>query len=272
VLLAICLFYALFGRTGTNMSNLQCTINDDLGNIFNWLCMNKLSLNINKTKFMVITNKPFTNIVLSIQNHTLECVSEMKFLGIILDNKLTFKRHIHAVSNKLSSAVGVMYRIRPFMQSYTLKKIYFALIQSHLIYGILVWGQAAQSNLNRIYSLQKKAIKLIAANSSQPNVVTSIPHFNVLYKLCSVIKLYKCINTEHSPHFNEVLNSLLPNHSQYTRRNLNRFYNIPNHRCNRSQQSFIYHSTSYWNALPNSIKTADDVQKFKKAAKKYYST
>ena len=254
--------------SGENMSELQHNINQDLANVFKWLCVNKLSLNISKTKYMIISNKHFPSVTLKIQDHTLECVPDMKFLGVTLDNKLTFKRHIQIISNKIASSVGILNRIYPFMLPKTMLNVYYALIQSILSYGILAWGKAAVTNLRRIYSLQKRAIKIIGAASGNRSAGgDSLILFNDLYKVCSLTKLYRCINTNHSDYFNRILSSLLPNHSQRTRHNYNRRFHVPYHRCQRSQQSFLYHSTRYWNELPESIKAADNLSSFKSAVK-----
>ena len=258
---------------GKNLSDLNNKVNSDLNNIFNWLCANKLSLNISKTKYMVISNLPSCNVSIKIQDHVLECVSNIKFLGVILDNKLTFKNHILATTGKIASAVGSMYRVKPFMQSKTLANIYYALVQSHLQYAILAWGSAAASNLSRIKSLQKRAINIITSYDNAPiRNRRTFMSFDDLFKLCSLKKLFKCLYTDHSDYFHRILCSLFPNHSLGTRQSNNGTFKVPYHRCTRSQQSFLYQSTRFWNSLPDSIKSIQDPSKFSITIKKHIAT
>lgn len=258
---------------GKNLADLNNKVNSDLNNIFKWLCANKLSLNVSKTKYMVISNMPSCNVSIKIQDQVLDCVSNIKFLGVILDNKLTFKNHIHATAGKIASAVGNMYRLKPFMQSHTLANIYYALVQSHIQYAILTWGSAAASNLTRLKSLQKRAINIIVSSDYPPTCNhRKFMSFDNLFKLCSLNKLFKCLYTDHSDYFHRILCSLIPNHTIGTRQTNNGTFNVPYHRCNRSQQSFLYQSTRFWNAMPDSIKNIQDPSKFSITVKKHIAT
>jgi len=248
-----------------NIGVLTESVNRNLQPIFEWLCVNKLSLNIAKTKYMVISNRPSTNIALKIRDHFIERVAEIKFLGVTLDDKLTFKKHVQNTSNKIASSVGIMYRLKPLVQARTLTSIYFALVQSHLTYAILAWGKTAYTNLRRIRSLHKKAVNYVSpTNGLIPETQKKFMSLDDLYHLHSLCKLFNCLKTDHSEHFRSYLRSLIPNHPISTRRANNGSFNIPYHRCQRSQQSFVYHSISYWNVLPDSVKIIDELSKFKK--------
>ena len=251
-----------------SLSTLSEMVNNDLQLIFEWLCVNKLSLNIAKTKYMAISNRHLSNLSIKIQDHNLERVTEIKFLGIILDDKLTFKKHVQTTSNKIASCVGTLYRLSPFMQQRTLKSIYFALIQSQLTYGILAWGKIAPSNLRRIRSLQKRAVKIISpiVGQTQPNQ-NKFMSLDDLFRLHSLCKLFNCLFTDHSDHFRTYLLSLLPNHSIGTRQINSGAFNVPYHRCKRSQQSFLYHATRFWNALSDSTRSIQEFLKFKNTIK-----
>ena len=146
--------------------------------------------------------------------------------------------------------------------------IYYALVQSHLTYGILAWGKIAQSNLRRILSLQKKAVKIIHPDRSPTNhIINKIMSFEDLFRFHSLCKIFKCLTAGHSDHFCSNLQSLRPNHQVNTRHTNNNAFNVPYHRCNRSQQSFLYHAVNYWNLLPDSIKRIPEFLKFKNAIK-----
>ena len=82
-------------------------------------------------------------------------VKTTKFLGVIIDDKLSWVPHIEYLSNKLKSCIGIINRIRDNIPSPMHKSIYHTLFESHLTYGITVWGGAPNSKLKPLVTLQK---------------------------------------------------------------------------------------------------------------------
>ena len=66
-----------------------------------------------------------------------ECI---KYLGIIIDSSLSWKHHVSNLTKKISRAIGIMYKLRPFLPLNVMKNVYYSLIYSHIIYTIQVWG------------------------------------------------------------------------------------------------------------------------------------
>ena len=85
----------------------------------------------------------------------------MKFLGILLDDKLTWKYHIDYVNNKIARALFAIKQAKHLIPKESMLSLYNALITPHLTYGILAWGNAYQSYLKQTVTLQKKAIRII---------------------------------------------------------------------------------------------------------------
>ena len=104
--------------TGKNSKEMCDKINEDLENIREWLCCNKLSLNILKTHYIVFTprNKVVNDIDICINDVRIERVYVTKFLGIQIDSQLNWKKHIDYICKKLSKCVGIIAKAR--------KKIY----------------------------------------------------------------------------------------------------------------------------------------------------
>ena len=151
----------------TNDKNVTTTetsliINKELERVNNWLAVNKLSLNVKKTKFMVFhtIQKVISPFVpdLKIGNVTLDRVKNFNFLGLTLNENMSWKPHTDIVANKISKYIGVMNRLKRYLPSHILKTIYNSLIQSNLNYSLLAWG----FNCGRLKQLQKKAIRIIA--------------------------------------------------------------------------------------------------------------
>ena len=96
---------------------LRKRLNKDLALLYNWLCANRLSLNAGKTEFIVFrppSCKKFERVTLKLHHSKLFEFSKIKYLGIILDNKLNCKAHTIELAKKLSRAVGLLYKIRNF--------------------------------------------------------------------------------------------------------------------------------------------------------------
>ena len=153
-----------------NLKTLRINLNKDLKLLHEWLCANRLSLNEGKTEFIVF-RPPRCNIGVRITltlNHTkLFESSKVKYLGIILDNKLNWKPHITELCKKLSRAVGLLYKIGHFCPPPVLRSLYFSLFNSHLSYGLSVWGNANDVFIKKIKSLQKRAVTAIASPSGR---------------------------------------------------------------------------------------------------------
>ena len=147
-----------------NLKSLRRKMNKDLDNLFDWLCANRLSLNAKKTEFILFRPKnDYDNrIKLKINQFTIRESPKINYLGVLLDNKLSWKFHITELCKKLSRGIGLLYKMRKYCKSETLKSIYYSLFHSHLIYGLPVWGLAATSLTNKIFMLQKRAIRIVS--------------------------------------------------------------------------------------------------------------
>ena len=123
-----------------------------------WFKVNKLSLNVSKTNYMVFgkTKGVSDNCHININDVELEQVSSTKFLGIYIDNKLNWHKHILHVENKIAKSVSIMYKVKYLLDEAALLTIYTSLILPYLNYCIEIWGNTYPSNLKEIIVLQKK--------------------------------------------------------------------------------------------------------------------
>ena len=127
-------------------------MNIGLKKIDEWLQANRLSLNISKTSYMIfLDSKILPDMNLEIRGESTSKVTTAKFLGINIDQNLSFKSHTEHLCVKLSRVL--VYSIRRV--SYLLPEkirlnLYYSLVYSHLSYGILAWGRSSMSNQNCI--------------------------------------------------------------------------------------------------------------------------
>jgi hypothetical protein len=98
---------------------------------------------------------------ISLNNIEIDLVKEVSFLGVILDEHLTWKAHIFHVARKMSKSIGIVKRASFCLSSNSLITLYYSLVYPYMQYCILVWGSTYPSNLYRIVLLQKRIIRIV---------------------------------------------------------------------------------------------------------------
>ena len=155
--------------------------NREVEKIAVWFQANKLLMNTSKTKFMVFspkgTRQPNVNCTLQINGASIPQVNHTNFLGLTIDHKLNWDQHINAISRKISRGIGILSRLKSFLPTYTLQMLYNTLILPHFNYCCLVWGRATQNRLQKVITLQKRAIRI--CTKAQPRE-QSEPLFRML--------------------------------------------------------------------------------------------
>ena len=105
---------------------------------------------------------------------SLECKNYVKYLGVLIDENLSWKYHIAHIASKISKTIGIIASLRHFVPLNTLHHIYISLIQPYLLYGIVAWGAAAKTyNGNKIFILQKRALRLMFFGDYDSHAVPS---------------------------------------------------------------------------------------------------
>lgn len=249
---------------GSNLSVLCDQVTNELSLIDNWLKANRLSLNVSKCSFMIMThNNIDVEPIIVVRNTPIPRVSKTKFLGVIIDDKLRFSDHIEAVSKKISRAVGAMYRLSSIIPRNLLNTLYYSLVYSHLTYCIVLWGRGNVADITKIGRIQKRALNLL------DNTVESFFNIESIYMYFVLVKMYKCIYLGDHPYFNSKFDILIPVHSHCTRLTNSSSFNIPFYRKSLSQKFFSYQGIVSWNSLPEFIKNSVNLHSFKKTLKSY---
>ena len=168
-------------------------MNTELKKLYNWLCANRLSLNIKNINCCIFSppSKTYTcNKIVSLNNQTITQIGEqnkddaIQFLGIYIDRHLTWKKHIYIICSKISKATFVINRVKHVLPHSALKPLYYTLIHSHMTYGIQAWGNS--TSITKLGVLQKRVIRVIKQNRSHTDPIfksESIITISDLYKL-----------------------------------------------------------------------------------------
>ena len=153
---------------GNNYSNLIKLLNSELEKLSIWLKSNKLTLNVQKTYYMVFHRsriKTDTHAVITMDNVCLQRTDSFKYLGVIINHKLNWIQHIDYVKNKISNGIGIMYRARNCLTKKSLLNLYYSYIHPYLIYCIEIWGISPQTHLNPLLLMKKKIIRIVTFTS-----------------------------------------------------------------------------------------------------------
>ena len=145
--------------------------------------MYRLSLNVGKTEFTIFrppSGSLANRITLTLAGTKIFESLKVKYLGIILDSRLTWKIHVDELCKKLGRTVGMLFKIRHQCIKRVLRSLYFSLFESHLSYGLPVWGCANQALIQKLFILQKKAIRAITFSDFRAHTSPIFKDINVL--------------------------------------------------------------------------------------------
>jgi hypothetical protein len=176
-------------KSGSCMDSLVQSVNLDLNRMATWFKANKLAVNISKTKYIIFRVKgknippnippivynenepglPFSpDLVTPLERihdkHADKGCRSYKLLGILLDEHLTLDSHVTHICNKLSKSLYCIRKAKNNLNYKGLRALYFALIHSHLNYCPIVLNCLSASNKNRIFKIQKKALRIITGS------------------------------------------------------------------------------------------------------------
>ena len=137
------------------------TVSKELDTLCTWFQVNKLSLNIAKTNFMVFGNKKCeNNHLVSINGMYINRAYVTKCLGVHIDCHLNWNEHINRIKNKISKNVSVMYRIKHLLTSSALYSLYCTLILPYLNYCCEIWGNTYKSRIRPLHIIKKIAVRI----------------------------------------------------------------------------------------------------------------
>jgi hypothetical protein len=243
-----------------HLHELIARVNSELQIIAKWFITNKLSLNVEKTKFIIFRSKtrPLPTVPnLTINNQPIENVSEIKFLGVFIDEYLNWTFHIKSKTAIISKNLAVMNRVKNLIPESTRKTLYYALVHPHLSYGVVAWTNTNSKDMRRVKILQKQAVRLIVQakyNSHTSPIFKSqkiLTIDDILNLECC--KLYqKRIKNQLPPYFNNLLFTNSETHNYPTRQQDN--IRIPNITTKMQEQYLSVKVARAWNNLPISIK------------------
>ena len=131
--------------------------------------------------------KSLKNIKLQMDDKIIKESPHIKYLGVILDNKLNWIEHIGYVKNKVAKGIGVICKARKFLTKKVLLTLYNTFIFPYLIYCVEIWGCAKKTHLASLYILQKRIVRTIT-------FADKLAHTGPIFKNIEVLPLAKLIH------------------------------------------------------------------------------
>ena len=269
----------LFADDTTMYISNKCTkllfqeANVDVSNLRNWFHANKLSLNSNKTKYVLFRNKKMKyndELSLTIGNEIISRETFTTFLGMRIDEFLNWDEHVTYIHKKLSSALYILRSSKNYLSYSNLRLLYYALFEPHLKYGILLWSNTSCKNVGSLFKMQKKAIRII--NKARYNDPSSN-----LFKKSKILKLEDIVSMSHYEFMFKYTRNLVPlgianlfsvnsDIHQYNTRQKSHPH-VNKSVTALAKNSFIHKAPIIYQNLPVCIKTKPTIVSFRKQLK-----
>jgi len=232
--------------------------------IMDWFQSNLLTLNFNKTTFLQFLTKQNKAIKIQINasNSISTNITSTKFLGLTIDNTLSWNDHIALITSKLNKASYAIRAVKSYLSSDVLRTIYFSYVHSLILYGIIFWGNSHSST--NIFKIKKRIIRILTHTGRQDLC-------RPLFKQLQILPLPSQYIFSILLFVNKNRDLYLYNSEIYkinTRYNQN--LHLPSTNLTLVQKGVLYSGSKIYNCLPLSIKAHSNKAKcFKVALKRY---
>lgn len=263
------------GRPSENIADL---LNSELSILYDWLCQNKLKLNVSKTKCMVLGStrncQKFAEegCNLYINGSLIKCVTEIKYLGVVLDPQLNFSKHIDFLSKKLGKKIGFFYRVSQYLSVYAKKLVYNSIIFPHFNYCFSLLISCTQDNINRLQILQNKAMRIVLGcnrYTSTYDMLQTLKWLNIrqLIAKANIVTIYKI---EHN-YYPDYLSDFLVRRCSSVPYNIRSGcdFNISFVKSTLLQKSLLYDGLRLYNSLPDKLREINNLGLFQKRIKRF---
>ena len=256
----------------SSLPELESALNAELAYLHEWLNVNKLSLNIAKTELMLIGSRQRLSasttghsLTVQIKGHEIDRVPNTKSLGVHIDQNLSWSKHVNETAKIVSSGIGALKRLRPFICEDTAILLYRALIEPYLDYCCPLWDGLGNELADKLQKLQNRAIRVIT-KSDHYSSATALRGWLGWDNLCTRRKkqklklMFKTLNDQ-SPEYLKGL--FMPFSADFGLRNSDNKLALPKPRTNFLKRSFCYSGAQLWNSLPSNVRAIRSFTKFK---------
>ena len=259
---------------GSDLSELFEDANLACSQISNWFKCSRLTVNYSKSAYVLFFPHKdddiyieSNNVCISLDNNRINRINVTKFLGMLIDDKLSFDSHIRSIICKINSLNGMLYRRRDYIPHSCRRNLYYALVHSRIQYGIEIYGKTTLKLLQPLHISCNRVLRTLQGQTKFCNVKQLYLNYNAmpihqLHKLSVCKMIYKCLNYDGSMStaIRDIFKSLQSNHSCNTRlANTNYLYSSTNPAFFKS---YSYSCCLEWNHIPITIRKAQSLKLF----------
>lgn len=267
---------ALIYTAGNSSTEINERLNKQMEKIDEWIKINKLYINVEKTKVMLVRGirkkVKEENIKIKLRSKELDVVTEIKYLGIIIDRNLNFSKHVDYISKKVGAKLGVMRRIGRDISAYTRCIVYKAMIAPMFDYcGSILIG-VSKTNIQYLQKLQNQGMRIILRCNKRVKIVDMLEALRFMsikermeYNVC--IMGYKIIKGMCPKYLQNKIEVVQHVKGAGTRQ----VGNIYIDRCKTSeeQKMLLYEGLKMYNALPTEVKMEEKIRNFRQKLARY---
>ena len=262
-------------KTGKKLSEIFAVMNSEICELVKWLNINMLKLNVKKKHYMIFSSQR-KNVIhdekLYVNGKEINQVSHTKFLGVIIDDKLSWDYHIKHIRNKIVKGIGIVSKAKKYLNKSCLRTLYSSIIYPYLTYCIEVWGSATQSRLNPLFILQKKAIRIISQSGYRDHTAPLFKKLHLLnlkniYFYQIGIFMFKFHHGILPPIFNDMFQTNTNIHSYSTRQRNQLHVPVAKYKC--LQLSVRFKGVSIWNTIRSKLDIYCSIHSYKSSLRKF---
>ena len=276
-----------FMRSISSLNEIKDELIPSLHKVYNWLRCNRFSFNTVKTEFMIIgtanglekldkcpVSTPY--LISSASDCHIRRVRCVKYLGIIVDDILTWEERIEDISVKIKRGIGILKVTGKFVKRESLILTYRTFIEPYLRYCSTVWGQCNETQKDKLQALQNKAARTIAKvkfhDADHIRRLQDLGWLNVrrLLQLDMVVFMYKCQNKLMTDSITNLFRRVDSVHSYQTRAAKSGNSYIPKSLHSSAQTSISNKGAKVWNEIPCEIRDCGTIHSFKEKLREHY--
>ena len=248
---------------GQNQTEAIEEANLGLSKLKPWLDANSLILNIEKSHFIIFAKNP-SNASIMIDKANLTNTNSIKFLGIYIDQNLSWQAHMSHIKSKISKSLYIMNRVKHQLNKRHLKTIYYSMIDPYLRYGLILWGNTSMTSIKSLGILQKKAIRIVHKQSYNAHTAPLFKEANILdihkmYELTLLKYTHRCLHDTLPFGLSTAIILPTPIHQYETRLGFKVSF----------RPGFVRSGLDFWDNIPHQIKEKDTFEIFCKQLKRF---
>ena len=256
--------------SGKSQEEVFSKLEKEMKTAMTWFLKNSMAANPKKFQFMILGTKTLTKKCLNINGRKCISTNLVTLLGIKIDWKLNFNKHVNFLCEKASSRAKALHRLRTVLSLKQKVVLYNSFIMSNFNYCPVIWMHCGKTSNEKVNKIQKRALQAIYGdfNSSFTELLDKGKHLNIheLNKRSLLIEIYKCLNKINPPFLNDIIKR------KETSINL-RIKNllILPQALTKSWglHSFVYRGSRLWNSFPDDIKDSETLNSFKSKLRKH---